>query len=223
MSFSTLDTAAFRDNPPVMRRRTFLFACIGSFVLIWLIRGLWISLFPLPAPHQDPSCPIQISLSLAPASDDSVLWTNAYTVQPVKIPFFFHCKNISSRNIVISSIFGTPDVHFTCNSWFTKPKKTFFTITGELCWVVLKPGESVSRSCELSDCLIFMTSGQYRIGYTASIEGCFYGGPLPSDSHVPASKITDSDFQKYHSIPFPASAYGQMTISIKPAQSSWGW
>lgn len=181
---------------------------------------------PYPTPPRSPSCPIDISLSLQtdPADSGSNAWLNENRSSPPKISFFLHYKNVSDRPVLLSSgDFWVPDAEFECDSWLTKQSHIFTSINGELCWLILKPGESISVQHDLTHYLIFAMSGYYLINYTDTLKGSYYTGPIPATPNAPPNKITLDDHKKYSTGTFTAHTAGSLKIRITSKQSSWKW
>ncbi len=179
---------------------------------------------PSPSPElQTNPSPLVITIDLIPDSANPANWLYDST-QSAKIPLFVHYKNISNRNLLVSA--GTlwaPGLQFACNSWFSSPTHHFFTITGELCWLLIKPGETATTPCDLSNYFTFETGGTYQIRYAINGEGAFSTRDTSTKINEPPNKFGYEDFKKYSTGSFKAYASGQLSVPATPAESSSGW
>jgi len=199
-----------------------LLALLGA---LFVARVLTNSQPPLPAPPPElashPS-PIAITVDFSPNPPHSNPWDDIIIDKPQKIPFFVHYKNISDRTLLIaSSSSWVPDIQFACNSWLTKPANVFFTVTGELTWLLVQPGETITTPCDFSSYLIFKTSGTYHVRYAINLEGDYSTRSTPSQ--FKPTRFNFEEGKKYFAGSFKAYTSGELNVPISAAQSSWNW
>ena len=134
---------------------------------------------------------------------------------PAKIYAVVKVSNLSDKTVVLPGFARwAPGFVFTCDSPAARLPPWFITLSGEIEWIFLAPGESVYGIENIAQRIAFLQTGRYHIGYQVAVGYAYVTGAAP-----PSPQIQDR-YQRDHT----AVARGSLEVLVSTNEvysSAW--